>query len=135
MKEQAPRPRPPVARPERKIIPIRPPADPQRPAEVPPPNNPDYSQATPGQLRRAQFTNVARLLSADIGHFMLEAFMFANLLYALIMGEDTERYWNYDVRGLRPDLDEQQRQAEENIQAIWREQTRRRSIRQQLRNP
>jgi hypothetical protein len=104
------------------------------PPTVEAPPIPDYSQATPTELRRAHARELTSLISADLGHIVLVGVAFFNQLYALAHGEDFVFDWDPDVTGLRPDLDEKERVATERLQAIFREQDLRRSVRQQLRD-
>lgn len=100
---------------------------------VPPPpgqpSAPDYSQATAGQLRRAEAINATRLITADIGHFLLKGTVFAHQLYDYLMSQRESVDWDPEVEGLRPELDEKQQAATEHLRAIWREMSLRRSRR------
>ena len=92
----------------------------------------EYREATPRQLRRAQFTNMTRLISADIGHFFVKATALHLQIYEILMGRSNQFDWDPDIEGLRPDLDEQQQTATEQLRLIWREMSMRRSRRQDL---
>jgi hypothetical protein len=97
MSQEAPRP----------FLTVLPPA-----AETP---TPDYSEATPGQLRRAHAVNVGRLISADIGHLFLKGTILANELLRWFLGDEEEIDWDPEVQGLRPDLDEKQQSATQEL--------------------
>ena len=104
-----------------------------QPTETPALTLPDYSAATSGQLRRAQAQELTHLITADVSHFVLKGVIFARQLFAFLRGESPSFSWDPDIIGLRPDLDEKERHATEHLQAIWREQSLRRSIRHELR--
>lgn len=105
-----------------------------QPTETPARPLPDYSAATAGQLRRAQAQELTHLITADVSHFVLKGLVLARQIFAFLRGEDVIIDWDPDVKRLRPDLDKKEQHATENLQAIWREQSLRRSIRQELHN-
>jgi hypothetical protein len=112
----------------------RPVLRPSRPPVERPPR-PDYAQASIGRLRRAQAVQFTRLMSADVGHFFLKGTVLGLQLLRLFTGGDGSINWDQNIAGLRQDLDEKERIATEQLKAIWQEMSRRRSVRQHLREP
>lgn len=93
----------------------------------------NYADASDSSLRRAELHELSQFLTADLGHFILKGLVVASQIIALLRGEDVTLSWDPDVRGISPHLDEKKDHANEQLQAIWREQSLRRSVRQDLR--
>lgn len=74
---------------------------------------------------------MARWITADIGRFVLKGAVFAHQLYDFLMGYGEDVEWDPEVQGLRPDLDEREQLAFEQLRAIWREMSLRRERRTQ----
>jgi len=92
---------------------------------------PDYTTTSTPKLRVAQGVQLARLVSADFGHSIAQAFAFAGQVLDMLHGLRQEVDWEPDVEGVDPRLDQREKDAKRQLQAIQDELALRRSRRKE----